>query len=273
MKKFALTILIIFASINLFAQLEVVSGGKVGIGFNNPTAPLHAIDAIALHGSGLDGLTTQKGQIYANTSLGLYFDAPKTSTGAKLPIQFNWRGGGTPAIYITGQGEIGLWNDEPDYELDVNGDIATYGTVRISSDKRFKENIRPIGESLFRLNQINGIAYEQVKIKTTHLTGTDSLGVIDNEAGKTKFGVVAQDIKEIFPELVDQTKDGYYNVDYIGLIPVIIEALQEQQAEIEELKNKISSLEQNNQKKQVSLEEKSSDGMALNSDSNLNQLE
>ena len=52
---------------------------------------------------------------------------------------------------------------------------------------------------------------------------------------KTRLGFIAQDLKAIFPELVDEDKDGYMSVDYVGLIPVLVESVKEQQAQIDEL--------------------------------------
>jgi len=52
---------------------------------------------------------------------------------------------------------------------------------------------------------------------------------------KTRLGFIAQDLKAIFPELVDEDKDGYMYVDYVGLIPVLVESVKEQQAQIDEL--------------------------------------
>jgi hypothetical protein len=64
------------------------------------------------------------------------------------------------------------------------------------------------------------------------------------EARKEKhLGFIAQDLKKVFPELVNEGKDGYMYVDYIGLIPVIVEALKEQNSIIEAQSAKIKELE------------------------------
>jgi hypothetical protein len=57
----------------------------------------------------------------------------------------------------------------------------------------------------------------------------------DND--EESMGVIAQDIEKIFPELVETNPDGYKMVDYNKLIMVLLEAVQEQQKEIERLKN------------------------------------
>jgi Tfp pilus assembly protein PilN len=57
---------------------------------------------------------------------------------------------------------------------------------------------------------------------------------------KKKIGLLAQDIEKVFPELVTETND-IKSVNYQGLIPVLINAMKEQQSEIDELKEKESN--------------------------------
>jgi uncharacterized protein (DUF342 family) len=69
---------------------------------------------------------------------------------------------------------------------------------------------------------------------------------------RTEFGVIAQDVEKVFPELVGEN-EGYKTTNYIGLIPVLIEALKDQQKiieqqnkNLEELQNRIVKLENEN---------------------------
>jgi DNA-binding MltR family transcriptional regulator len=55
---------------------------------------------------------------------------------------------------------------------------------------------------------------------------------------RTRLGFIAQDVQAIFPELVEEDAEGYLSVDYLGLIPVLVEAIKEQQVQIEELQKK-----------------------------------
>ena len=59
---------------------------------------------------------------------------------------------------------------------------------------------------------------------------------------KDHFGFIAQDFQQIFPELVQTDKDGYLCIDYIAFIPVLTEAIKEQQATIETLQEEIDQL-------------------------------
>ena len=108
----------------------------------------------------------------------------------------------------------------------VSNDLTVSGDVVISSDARLKSNIVSLGSTLPKLLQIDGKSYEM--------------------KGKQKIGVLAQEIKEVFPELVSKDDNEMLAVNYQGLVPVLINALKEQQNEIDRLKEqekKINRLE------------------------------
>ena len=108
----------------------------------------------------------------------------------------------------------------------VSNDLTVSGDVVISSDARLKSNIVSLGSTLSKLLQIDGKSYEM--------------------KGKQKIGVLAQEIKEVFPELVSEDENEMLAVNYQGLVPVLINALKEQQIEIDRLKEqekKINRLE------------------------------
>ena len=94
----------------------------------------------------------------------------------------------------------------------VSNDLTVSGDVVVSSDARLKSNIVSLGSTLSRLLLIDGKSYEM--------------------KGKQKIGVLAQDIKEVFPELVTEDDNEMLAVNYQGLVPVLINALKEQQTEI-----------------------------------------
>ena len=98
----------------------------------------------------------------------------------------------------------------------VSNDLTVSGDVVISSDARLKSNIVSLGSTLPKLLQIDGKSYEM--------------------KGKQKIGVLAQEIQEVFPELVSEDDNEMLAVNYQGLVPVLINALKEQQSEIDELK-------------------------------------
>ena len=105
----------------------------------------------------------------------------------------------------------------------VSNDLTVSGDVVVSSDARLKSNIVSLGSTLSRLLLIDGKSYEM--------------------KGKQKIGVLAQEIKEVFPELVTEDDNEMLAVNYQGLVPVLINALKEQDKKMKEQDDKISRLE------------------------------
>ena len=111
----------------------------------------------------------------------------------------------------------------------VSNDLTVSGDVVISSDASLKSNIVSLGSTLSKLLQVDGKTYVM--------------------NGKQKIGVLAQEIKEVFPELVTKDENENLAVNYQGLVPVLINALKEQdnrisnqQSEINELKTMLKTL-------------------------------
>ena len=100
----------------------------------------------------------------------------------------------------------------------INNDLTVTGDIVVSSDARLKANIVSLGSTLTKLLLIDGKTYTMKK------------------NGKQKIGLLAQDIQKVFPELVTTDDKDMLAVNYQGLVPVLINALKEQQSEIDELK-------------------------------------
>ena len=113
------------------------------------------------------------------------------------------------------------------YELKVTGDVGATGDIvaYISSDKRLKDNIQPIKGALDKVSQISGNTFDWNEEKQNIYKGKD-------------YGVIAQEIQEVMPELVDTRDNGYLAVKYDKIVPLLIESIKELKKEIEELKSK-----------------------------------
>ena len=118
-------------------------------------------------------------------------------------------------------------------------------TAYYSSDKRLKENIEIIDDPIKKLNTIKGVSFEW-KDKKAHPAD------FHNER---ELGVIAQDVLPVLPEVVTQREDGFYAIKYDQLIPVLIEALKEQQKQIEDLQE-YAHEPQNYKEKCVEMEER-----------------
>jgi len=95
--------------------------------------------------------------------------------------------------------------------------------VTLTSDRRWKKNIAPIKNSIEKLKQIQGVTYVWAKDEFPEKYFND----------RRQIGVIAQDVLKVFPELVSQDKDGFYTVNYPALIAPVIEAIKEQQQQME----------------------------------------
>ena len=159
--------------------------------------------------SGFAALNVFDGGIKANNS--------KAANGA-YAIQ---TGGTNPNIYVAG-------------EIRATGNIIAY-----YSDERLKTKLGNIDNAVDKLSQLNGFYYKNNDI-------AKSFGYTDN---KTQLGLSAQEVQSIFPDIIHQapfdmenanggSKSGenYLTIDYSKLVPVLVEAIKELKAEIEELK-------------------------------------
>ena len=126
--------------------------------------------------------------------------------------------------FVIGNGADGI-NRSDALTVLFDGTTTIAGDLSINSDARLKANIISLGSTLAKVLQIDGKSYTMKK----------------DENKKQKIGVLAQDIEKVFPELVSES-NGVKSVNYQGLVPVLINALKEQQSEIDELKEMVQEL-------------------------------
>ena len=96
------------------------------------------------------------------------------------------------------------------------------GTVNTTSDERAKEDITPITGALGKVQQLGGYSFT--------LKATD----------EKSSGVIAQEVQKVMPELVQEGAEGLLSVQYGNMVGLLIEAIKEQQAQIDELKQKLN---------------------------------
>jgi hypothetical protein len=139
---------------------------------------------------------------------------------------------------------------------DVHVEDELWADEVTESDIRIKENIIDIDNSLDNILKIKGQKYK-LKLPNEIFQETGDSDTIDNETfdysklqkyQKDHYGIIAQELQEVFPDLVYKSPKGLLGIDYEGLIPIIIEAIKEQQAQIETLKAEIETLKINNSK-------------------------
>ena len=252
MKKLC-TLLALTMSFSMNAQLTAVTeGGNTGQRLSTSFASNHGdIGSNAVDLSYEDFSSTTKGATgtssvamgYSTTASGNYSTAMGNGTTASdyasfVIGQYNSSGSSVTnnatsfntanTAFVIGNGTASNAKSDAfkvmfNGDATVSNDLTVSGDVVISSDARLKSNIVSLGSTLPRLLQIDGKSYE---IK-----------------GKQKIGVLAQEIKEVFPELVSEDDNEMLAVNYQGLVPVLINALKEQDAKMKEQEKKINRLE------------------------------
>lgn len=137
--------------------------------------------------------------------------------------------------YDVGGAKVGIGSDpgsSSPYKLDVAGSVHAT-SFPSSSDARFKSNVHQLVGVLDKLRMVRGVSFEWNELY-------NSLG---RSTGRKELGLIAQEIEKVFPELVTRWGDEDYRaVDYGRFTAVLLEAIKEQQSEIESLKKDIAEI-------------------------------
>jgi len=120
---------------------------------------------------------------------------------------------------------LGIGTNNPTERLHVSGNILATGTVNASSDISLKDNITPIPNAIDKVLQIRGVTFNRNDI----------------EDNPRQAGVIAQEVEKVLPEVVSEDKDGIKSVAYGNMVSLLIEAIKEQQEQINMLKEKLEN--------------------------------
>ena len=115
--------------------------------------------------------------------------------------------------------------------IDASNDVVAFAT----SDYRLKENIQPIKNALCKLIGVSGNTFDWKPLTK------EEIQTIHGNKGRD-VGVIAQEIEAILPEAVTTRDNGYKAVNYEKIIPLLIEAIKDQQKQIEELKQIVNGI-------------------------------
>jgi len=164
----------------------------------------------ATSGLTYDGTTfTITGNI--NTGQGateIYLMNQNVQTGNS--VQFNGLGVGTAPSGVAGA-------------ILATNDVVAFST----SDERLKENFEPIGSAIEKVGQLTGYTFNWISMEGVHVySGRD-------------IGVSAQEVEKVLPEIVKERENGYLAVKYEKLTALLIQAVNEQQQQIKDLKTEL----------------------------------
>lgn len=277
MKKFLfIALLCVLATSSIFAQLKVKENGQIEIGIEpeySPDFPQENLDIftkLKIYGIMPNGASGKMsfGDQLSKWSFNVVVGELGNDDSDRLWLH------GKMGTYITAypgsNDTVCFYDIDKGNFFKFNHDVHTSG-VFISSDRRFKDSIAALDESLSGIHKLKGISYK-LKPQVNYSTFAETSGKALTEKEKrdnaffkkvaereknvpARYGFIAQDVKEIFPELVHTDNSGYMYVDYIGMIPLLVNAINElkdsYEAEITTLNDKIEDIQNGKDNTQI----------------------
>jgi hypothetical protein len=244
-----------------FGQMKIITNGNIGIGgMTSPTSKMELNCGNFLRFNTLPTLVTTTGILF-------YDGGTATATDVQHGVKFLYDNPSDKFYIITrndamtnysitigrSNGNVNIGSSAVStFKLNVYGDVASYG-VKLTSDIRLKRDIQPINNVMSDIMKIQPISFKfidkQYAEKASFLENELATQVRDTEDSnnksfynQTRYGFSAQEIKTIFPDLVTEDLDGTLSIDYIGIIPLLVNAIKEQQVTIEDLKTQIKDI-------------------------------
>ena len=140
--------------------------------------------------------------------------------------------------------------------LDVDGRVRSWGTL-VTSDEKYKTNITTITNALDKIKKLRGVSYDFIyRYDVYQNTDSKQMEVSPvkaeicklqkaniKEINERRIGFIAQEVEKVIPEAVGKDEEGIYSVEYDAILPLLVEALKEQQKIIEKLEERINQLE------------------------------
>ncbi|MBL0153428.1 MAG: tail fiber domain-containing protein [Chitinophagaceae bacterium] len=207
-------------------KIRFKANGNMGIGTSNPLVPLAFSNTlgnkIALY---TNSTTSQYGMGVVSGLLQIYGDVISADIGFGYGSSSNF----TERMRIKGTGFVGIGTSNPTQALHVVGNIFATGTIT-PSDARYKKNILLIDHPLEKLQQLNGVTYNYRQDEFPDMKFPVA----------TQVGLIAQEVEKVYPQLVFTDDKGYKAVDYVKLIPLLIETAKAQQKQEETLQQKVN---------------------------------
>ena len=186
--------------------VTILKNAKTGINTSTPEAGLH-IKGIDASWNSHIRLETAGGGDYGN----ILYDGNMKFRNFGAGDEYQWRNS-------AGNTRMTLFD---------NVDLTIAGTLTTGSDARLKKDIKPIHNALAIISGINGYTYQWVD---------------ESRGSLLQSGVIAQEIEASLPHLVRTDEDDEKSVNYIGMVPYLIEAVKDLKKENEELKKLVEKL-------------------------------
>jgi len=208
--------------------------GAIGIGVQPPNEPTGSFNKYLraklqinmFSGSGVGAWSPQATVEHRSTAILVNYGSGSTNTGF------------TPTFYVSSSGNTyakGWISSSANYYsyglVGVDGPLYTKGgkitNVNPSSDERLKTGVQPVTYGLNEVSNLNPVTFYWTEEASKH------------DRNK-KYGFIAQQVSSYMPDLVGTDEDGYYNLDTFSMIPILVKAIKELKAEVDDLKSKLT---------------------------------
>jgi hypothetical protein len=229
--------------------------GNVGVGTKEPDEKLHVMGTALIEGQGA-GQSDEALRVVkegAGRQLVAYFSNPKDGDaevdiqlagGKLLPWGWSIRGANgmltisnvavlPPPLNITSTGHVGVGDTSPEYRLELPNTADTSGQGRANawktySSQRWKTNVRTIDHAMDKVAQLRGVYFDW------------------QGQSKHDIGLIAEEVGRVVPEVVDYEANGTdaTALAYDRLVALLVEAVKEQQARIDELEQTVARSKQ-----------------------------
>ena len=168
---------------------------------------------------------------YSIGGLAVFMTNNTQYAGLYNDVNNHWwmRGAFNGAANIYNQGSIRLST--------TSTGVTVTGDLNSTSDIRYKKNIEPIDNALEKVQSLNGVTFDWDNDAFEETEDTKK-----PEFTERATGVIAQDVEKVLPEAVRENEDGFKNVAYGNMVGLLIEAIKEQQTQIDELKAEVAEL-------------------------------
>lgn len=229
---------------NSIEAVHIDSSGRVGIGTTSPSNKLHVVTSNVNDGAtfsdgtsfilllpGTVGNGSFNSIVSANDNAIIYSGG---SQGTGSFVIAPWAAA-TSGIRMNSSGYVGISQTSPSYPLDVIGQARFTGGYT-TSDRRWKTNITPIKDGLSLVDRLQGVKFDWRRKEFPKM----------HFAEGRQIGFIAQDVEKVLPEIVSADNQGYKNVSYDSVIPVLAEAVKELNGTVKELDSRVSTLQADN---------------------------